>query len=134
MVQSIEELRDQVHTHVAILLAAVVKDPGVPRDGLTRWLRCAGDFESAVDAILTEPWIPKTIAALSTSLMAMNVNIEHARADIEAALDFVFDGHDSADAQFRIYIAMNFQTLLEMQRDVLMDTMIKMMPPAKWAS
>ncbi len=132
MVQQIEGLRDEVRCRVGTDLAELANDQSVTRDAWIRCIRAASDFEDAVDAILNEAWIPNTLPQLTASLIRMTDNIRKTRADVDFARDLALGG--APDSWFCVYMALNFERLLEMQREVLMDAVIKLTPPAWWAN
>ena len=132
MVHEIEYLRDEVRCRVGIDLTALANDQRVTRDGWIRCIRAASDFEDAVDAILNEAWIPNTLPQLTACLIRVTDNIRKTRADVDFTRDRALGG--AADSWFCVYMAFNFERLLEMQREVLIDTLVKLTPPARWAN
>lgn len=106
MVQQIDELRHEVRCRAAIDLAEIAIDENVTREGLTRCVRDAHDFEDAVDSLLNEPWVPKTLPQLTACLMAIGENIRLTQLDIADALD-VLDSFRPDDV-FRVWMACNF--------------------------
>ena len=132
MVQQIEGLRDEVRCRVGIDLAELANDQRVTNDGWIRCIRAASDFEDAVDAILNEAWIPNTLPQLTASMICITDNIRKTQSDVDFVRDLALGG--GPDSWFCVYMAFNFERLLEMQRQVLMDAVLKLMPPAKWAN
>jgi hypothetical protein len=130
MVHQIEHLRDEVRWRVGIDLAELANNQSVTRDGWIRCIRAASDFEDAVDAILNEAWIPNTLPQLTACLIRITDNIRKTRADVDFTRDLALAG--APDTWFCVYMALNFERLLEMQREVLMDTVIKLTPRARW--
>lgn len=132
MVHPIEHLRDEVRCHVGIDLAELANDHSVTRDGWIRCIRAASDFEDAVHAILNEAWIPNTLPQLTACLIRITDNIRKTRADVDFTRDLALGG--APDTWFCVYMALNFERLLQMQREVLMDTVIKLTPRARWSN
>lgn len=130
LVQCIEELRDEVRRRAVIDLPEIAIDENVTPEGLSRCARAAHDFEDAVNSLLNEPWIPKTLPQITACLMAINENIRRTRLNIADALDVVLFEFRPDDV-FRVWMACNFERLLGIQRDVLMDAAMKL-APAEW--
>jgi hypothetical protein len=132
MVQQIEDFRDGVRCRLGVDLAELANDQNVTREGWIRCIRAASDFEDAVDVILNEAWIPNSLPQLTALLLYITDNIRKTRTGVDFGRDLALQG--GPDLWFCVYMALNFERLLEMQREVLMDAMVKLTPPAKWAN
>lgn len=130
MVQQIEQLRDEVRCRAVTDLVEIASDENVTREGFKRCVRAAHDFEDAVNSLLNEPWIPKTLPQLTACLMAIKENIQRTRLNIADALDVVLFEFRPDDV-FRVWMACNFERLLAIQREVLVDAAMKL-APAEW--
>lgn len=132
MVQQIEDLRDEVRCRIGGDLAELANDQNVTRDGWVRCIRAANDFEDAVDIILNEAWIPCSLPQLTGFLICLTDRIRKTRANVGFGRDLALKG--GPDLWFCAHMACDFDRLLEMQREVLMDAVVKLTPPAKWAN
>ena len=132
MVQQIEGLRDEVRCRMGVDLAELANDQNVTRDGRIRCIRAASDFEDAVEVILNDAWIPNSLPQLTAFLICITDNIRKTRANVDFGRDLALK--DGPDLWFCMHMARNFEKLLEMQREVLMDAVVKLTPPAKWAN
>lgn len=132
MVQEIIELRDAVRPRTIVDLVEIAIDPTVPRDGLLRCVRCVSDFESMADAVLNDAWIPKTVPQITRGILCMTENLRKMRLDLDAALDSVLDDA-RPDSIFRCWMSLNFERLLEQQREILVRTAMKIMD-TKWVN
>ena len=83
MVQQIEALRDEVRCRIGVDLAELANDQNVTRDGWIRCIRAASDFEDAVEVILNDAWIPKSLPQLTAFLICITDNIRKTRANVD---------------------------------------------------
>lgn len=102
-------------------------DPNIDADRLARCSQAVADLESVTAAILFGRWIPADAQSLALSIRFLNDNIRAVRSRIDDVIPDVV-ARDQADEYLRLNVAFAQARLLELQREIVMQTLVQFMP------